>query len=286
MKMDSLDMSGSTLAALSIPPEPHSKPIPAENPVTPLLSIRGLQKRFGSHEVIKHIDFDVAPGSVTFLIGPSGGGKSTVLRCLNFLEMPSAGEITFGGERLCYTRNGRFQPASETVLRRARAQMPMVFQHFNLFCHRTALENVIEGPMLVLGKRREQAIEDGRALLQRVGLLDRADAYPAQLSGGQKQRVAIARAVAMEPRLILFDEPTSALDPELVAGVLDSIRALAEEGRTMIVVSHEMAFARKLADRVHFVAGGVIAESGSPDEIFDAPENERLRQFIRSILQH
>lgn len=279
-------MSSSTRATLSTPPELQSKPNPPASPAAPLLSIRGLQKRFGSHEVIKHIDLDVTPGSVTFLIGPSGGGKSTVLRCLNFLERPSAGEITFGGERLCHTRNGRFQAAAEAVLRRARAQMPMVFQHFNLFSHRTALENVIEGPMLVLGKQREQAIEEGRELLRRVGLLERADAYPAQLSGGQKQRVAIARAVAMEPRLILFDEPTSALDPELVAGVLDTIRALAEEGRTMIVVSHEMAFARKLADRVHFVAGGVIAESGSPDEIFDAPENERLRQFIRSILQH
>jgi ABC-type histidine transport system ATPase subunit len=254
--------------------------------ISPLLSIRGLRKSFGSHQVIKNFDLDVEPGSVTFLIGPSGGGKSTVLRCINFLETPSGGEITFAGKRLCHVQGGKLRMASDAVLRNARAQMPMVFQHFNLFAHRTALENLIEGPMLVLGKPREQAIEEGRKLLHRVGLLDRANAYPAQLSGGQKQRVAIARAVALEPRLILFDEPTSALDPELVSGVLDTIRALAEEGRTMVVVTHEMAFARKLADRVHFIADGVVAESGSPDQIFDDPKNDRLKQFIRSILQH
>jgi ABC-type histidine transport system ATPase subunit len=258
-------MSINKSVRLSIVSE-QARQVGVPNTAEPLLSVRGLQKRFGSHEVIKNIDLEVSPGSVTFLIGPSGGGKSTVLRCMNFLETPSAGEITFAGERLC------------------RAQMPMVFQHFNLFAHRTALENVIEGPILVLGRSREQAVADGRELLRRVGLLERADAYPAQLSGGQKQRVAIARAVAMEPSLILFDEPTSALDPELVAGVLDTIRTLAEENRTMVVVSHEMAFARRLADRVHFVADGVIAESGSPDEIFDAPKSERLKQFIRSIL--
>jgi ABC-type histidine transport system ATPase subunit len=276
-------MSSSKSARLSIVSEKAQQSV-APSPAEPLLNVRGLQKRFGSHEVIKNIDLEVSPGSVTFLIGPSGGGKSTVLRCMNFLETPSAGEITFAGERLCHTEKGRLHRASDAVLRRARAQMPMVFQHFNLFAHRTALENVVEGPILVLGRPREQAVAEGRELLRRVGLLERADAYPAQLSGGQKQRVAIARAVAMEPRLILFDEPTSALDPELVAGVLDTIRALADENRTMVVVSHEMAFARRLADRVHFVADGVIAESGSPDEIFDSPKNERLKQFIRSIL--
>jgi ABC-type histidine transport system ATPase subunit len=276
-------MSINKSVRLSIVSE-QARQVGVPNTAEPLLSVRGLQKRFGSHEVIKNIDLEVSPGSVTFLIGPSGGGKSTVLRCMNFLETPSAGEITFAGERLCRTENGAFHRASDAVLRRARAQMPMVFQHFNLFAHRTALENVIEGPILVLGRSREQAVADGRELLRRVGLLERADAYPAQLSGGQKQRVAIARAVAMEPSLILFDEPTSALDPELVAGVLDTIRTRAEENRTMVVVSHEMAFARRLADRVHFVADGVIAESGSPDEIFDAPKSERLKQFIRSIL--
>jgi ABC-type histidine transport system ATPase subunit len=175
--------------------------------------------------------------------------------------------------------------APDAMLRRARAQMPMVFKHFNLFSHRTVLEYVIEGPILLLGRPREQAIADGKELLRRVGLLDRAHVHPAQLSGGQKQRVAIARAVAMDPSLILFDEPTSALDPELVAGILDTIRTLADENRTMIVVSHEMTFARRLADRVHFIADGVIAESGSPQEIFDSPTNDRLKQFIHSILR-
>jgi len=249
-----------------------------------MVTIRGLRKRFGHHEVLKGVDLDIPTGRVTFLIGPSGGGKSTVLRCINFLEMPTAGEIAFGGEKLCHDAGGRFHHAPESVLRRARAQMPMVFQHFNLFSHRTVLENVIEGPVVVQKKPKAQAIEEARAVLKRVGLLEKRDAYPAQLSGGQKQRVAIARAVAMQPRLILFDEPTSSLDPELVSGVLDTIRALAEEGRTMVVVSHEMGFARRLADQVHFVVDGLIAESGPPARIFDAPENDRLKGFIRSIL--
>jgi len=263
---------------------PRLAPRPAGEDGGPVLSIRRLRKRFGSHEVLKGIDLDIPTGRVTFLIGPSGGGKSTVLRCVNFLEMPTAGDITFAGERLCHEENGKFRHAPEAVLRHARAQMPMVFQHFNLFSHRTVLENVIEGPVIVQKKPKAQAIEEARAVLKRVGLIEKCDAYPAQLSGGQKQRVAIARAVAMQPRLILFDEPTSALDPELVSGVLDTIRALAEEGRTMIVVSHEMGFARRLADRVHFVVDGVIAESGPPAQIFDAPENDRLKGFIRSIL--
>lgn len=250
----------------------------------PVLSVRGLAKQFGATRVLNGVDLDVAPGEVTFLIGPSGGGKSTVLRCINFLETPSAGEIAFAGQRLCHEDGGVFQAAREGVLREARSHMPMVFQHFNLFTHRTALENVIEGPVIVQKRPRAEAVEEGRALLKRVGLAERADYYPGQLSGGQKQRVAIARALAMRPRLILFDEPTSALDPELVSEVLDLIRELAEEGRTMIVVSHEMKFARRLADRVHFVAGGRIEESGPPEAIFDDPKSERLKSFIRSIL--
>lgn len=250
----------------------------------PVLSIRGLKKRFGATEVLMGIDLDVHPGQVTFLIGPSGGGKSTVLRCINFLEVPTAGEIRFDGQRLCHEDAGLFTRAPERTLREARAHMPMVFQHFNLFNHKTALQNVVEGPLIVQGRPRDEVIEEGRELLRRVGLLERADYYPAQLSGGQKQRVAIARALAMRPKLILFDEPTSALDPELVAGVLDLIRALAEEGRTMIVVSHEMGFARRLADRVHFVAGGRIEESGAPIEVFDDPKSPRLQSFIRSIV--
>lgn len=251
----------------------------------PILQIRALNKCFGSHEVIKEINLDVQPGSVTFLIGPSGGGKSTLLRSMNFLERPSAGEIIFRDERLCRMENGKLWTAPERVLRHARSRMPMVFQHFNLFAHRTALENVAEGPISVLKKPREKALEEAKEHLRHVGLLERAGAYPAQLSGGQKQRVAIARAVAMEPDLVLFDEPTSALDPELVAGVLDTIKALAYEKRTMVVVSHEMSFARRLADRVHFISDGVIAESGTPDEIFETPQNERLKQFIHSIFR-
>jgi ABC-type polar amino acid transport system ATPase subunit len=250
----------------------------------PLLTIRGLRKNFGSNIVLKGVDLKVMPGEVTFLIGPSGGGKSTLLRSINFLETPTGGEIVFSGLRLCHQDGGIFKRAPERVIRDARAQMPMVFQHFNLFTHRTVLENVIEGPTIVQSRPRDEAVEDALDILDRVGLRDKADHYPAQLSGGQKQRVAIARALAMRPRLILFDEPTSALDPELVAGVLDTIRGLAEEGRTMVVVSHEMSFARKLADRIHFVSGGIVEESGTPDEIFDQPRSDRLKSFMRSIL--
>jgi len=251
----------------------------------PILTVRGLHKRFGELEVLRGVDLSVQPGEITFLIGPSGSGKSTLLRCINFLERPSGGEIVFFGERLCHDDGGRIHIAGEANLRAARARMPMVFQQFNLFQHRTVLQNVIDGPVLVQKKPREQAIAAAEVLLRRVGLLDKQASYPDQLSGGQKQRVAIARALAMEPALILFDEPTSSLDPELVAEVLAMIRSLAEEGRTMIVVTHEMKFARQLADRVHFVADGLIMESGTPAEIFDAPRNPRLAEFMLSILK-
>jgi ABC-type polar amino acid transport system ATPase subunit len=250
----------------------------------PLLSVRALRKSFGPLEVLKGVNISVHPGEVTFLIGPSGGGKSTLMRCMNFLDMPNAGEIVFDGRRLCHEDGNLFHAAPERVLREARSEMPMVFQHFNLFSHRTVLQNVIEGPVMVKGRPRAQAISEAEEILRRVGLHDKLDHYPDQLSGGQKQRVAIARALAMRPRLILFDEPTSALDPELVSGILDTIRALAEEGLTLIVVSHEMGFARKLADVIHFIADGVILESGPPERIFDNPENSRLTGFIRSIL--
>ncbi len=259
--------------------------IPAGGGTAPILTVRALQKHFGAQPVLRGVDLCVEPGEITFLIGPSGSGKSTLLRCINFLERPSAGEITFFGERLCRSETDGMQIAPEATLRLARARMPMVFQQFNLFNHRTVLHNVIEGPVLVQRKSREQAIAEAQALLRRVGLLDKQDSYPDQLSGGQKQRVAIARALAMEPALILFDEPTSSLDPELVAEVLAMIRSLAEEGRTMIVVTHEMNFARQLADRVHFVADGLIVESGTPQEIFDAPKNPRLAEFMLSILK-
>ncbi len=250
----------------------------------PLLSVRQLHKSFGDLEVLKGVDIAVHPSEVTFLIGPSGGGKSTLLRCVNFLDVPNAGEIVFDGQRLCHEDGNLFQVAPERVLRHARSEMPMVFQHFNLFTHRTVIQNVIEGPVIVQRRRRDEVIVEAEEILRRVGLRDKADHYPDQLSGGQKQRVAIARALAMHPRLILFDEPTSALDPELVAGVLDTIRTLADEGMTLIVVSHEMGFARKLADLIHFISDGRIVESGSPEQIFDRPENDRLAGFIRSIL--
>lgn len=250
----------------------------------PLLEIRGLHKSYGRNQVLRNVDLKLMPGEVAFLIGPSGGGKSTILRCINFLETPTGGAIAFQGTRLCHQDGGVFAVAPEKTVRAARAQMPMVFQHFNLFSHRTVLQNIVEGPIMVQKRARVQSEAEAHALLGRVGLADKWDAYPAQLSGGQKQRIAIARALAMQPRLILFDEPTSALDPELVAGVLDTIRALAEEGRSMIVVSHEMKFARRLADRVHFIAGGIVEESGTPEQIFDAPKSERLKDFIHSIL--
>jgi ABC-type histidine transport system ATPase subunit len=274
-----------SVAALSKPTmagnaEPVAKP--TEEPV---LRVRDLYKSFGTLQVLNGVDMAVSPGEVTFIIGPSGGGKSSLLRCVNFLTMPTRGEVWFSGRRLCHDTPSGLHCVPEREIRDARAHMPMVFQHFNLFNHRTVLGNVIEGPVVVLKKRKEQAIAEAQEVLRRVGLLDKADSYPAQLSGGQKQRVAIARALAMQPKLILFDEPTSALDPELVASVLDTIRSLAEEGRTLVVVSHEMGFARKLADHVHFIANGTIVESGPPAQIFDAPQSDRLKSFIRSILQ-
>jgi ABC-type polar amino acid transport system ATPase subunit len=251
----------------------------------PLLHIRALQKSFGSNHVLRGIDLTIAPGEVNFLIGPSGGGKSTLLRCINFLETPTGGEIHFEGTRLCHEDGSRFQVAPERTIRAAREHMPMVFQQFNLFSHRTVIQNIAEGPVVVQRRSIEQVMDEARVLLERVGLLDKADAYPAELSGGQQQRIAIARALAMKPRLLLFDEPTSALDPELVAGVLDTIRMLAEEGRTMLIVTHEMKFAARLASTIHFVAGGVLEESGTPAQIFEAPQSPRLQAFIRSIME-
>jgi ABC-type polar amino acid transport system ATPase subunit len=250
-----------------------------------ILRIRGLQKRFGVLEVIRGIDLTVRQGEVAFIIGPSGGGKTTLLRCVNFLETPNGGTIEFAGKQLCYEDGRGFHRSPEGEIRQARCQMPMVFQHFNLSNHRTVLANVIEGPTVVLRTPRGQAIEEARRILDRVGLLEKLDAYPAQLSGGQKQRVAIARALAMQPRMILFDEPTSSLDPELVAGVLETIRGLAEEGMTMIIASHEMGFARRLADTVYFVTEGTVVESGSPEKIFETPASQRLKSFIGSILR-
>ena len=242
------------------------------------LSIRGLRKRFGAIEVLRGIDLDARRGDVLALIGASGSGKSTLLRCINMLEMPDAGEITVAGERL---HLGRAQ--DPRVLQRVRSRLGFVFQSFNLWSHMTVLENLIEAPIHVLGVPRAEAIARAEALLARVGLPDRAAAYPIQLSGGQQQRVAIARALCMNPEVMLFDEPTSALDPELVGEVLGVIRSLAEEGRTMLLVTHEMGFCREVADRVVFLHQGQIEEEGPPAEVFGKPRSERLRQFLARV---
>ncbi|MGB3426453.1 MAG: amino acid ABC transporter ATP-binding protein [Castellaniella sp.] len=248
-----------------------------------LINISGLRKTFKGVSVLNGVDLTVRRGELSFIIGPSGGGKSTLLRCMNFLETPDAGQIDFSGTRLCGGDGGAFSVSPAQTLQRARAKMPMVFQHFNLFNHKTVLDNVIEGPVMVNGRDKREAIEHAGTLLAQFGLGDHADKYPAQLSGGQKQRVAIVRALAMEPEAILFDEPTSALDPQLVGDVLDAMRKLAGSGLTLVVVTHEMSFARALADSIHFVSGGRIAESGSAEAVFDRPQTEDLKRFIQSI---
>ena len=242
-----------------------------------LITLSNVRKSFGAHEVIHDVSTSVAKGEVLCLIGPSGSGKSTLLRCINGLEDYQGGDIYVHGTRVDRTnRNG---------IRAIRTRVSMVFQRFNLFPHRTALENVAEGPIYVKGERRAQALERSRELLARVGLAEKADAHPAQLSGGQQQRVAIARALGMEPDAILFDEPTSALDPELVGDVLGVMRSLADEGMTMVVVTHEMGFARDVADRVIFLDGGVLLEDGPPEDVLVRPQNPRTQDFLRRILQ-
>ncbi|MCW4385712.1 amino acid ABC transporter ATP-binding protein [Salinibacterium sp. SYSU T00001] len=248
----------------------------------PLLGVRGLHKRFGQVEVLKGIDLDIDRGQVVALIGPSGSGKTTVLRCLNGLEVPDAGVLTFeGADAVDFAK--RPPRAAVAGLREHSA---MVFQHYNLFPHRTVLENVIEGPVRVQKRARADATADALALLERVGLADKRDAFPAELSGGQQQRVGIVRALALKPRLLLFDEPTSALDPELVGDVLAAIRELAAEGWTMLLVTHELRFARDVADHVVFMDGGVVVEAGPPSEVLVAPRQERTRQFLHRLLDH
>src|SRR6266852_2154217 len=242
-------------------------------------------KRFGNLTVLNGVDLSVKRGQVVVVIGPSGSGKTTMLRCLNHLEKIDSGRIYIDGELLGYREvNGRLLEDREAVIARMRSQIGFVFQRFNLFPHKTALENIIEAPMHVLHQPRAEVTERAMGLLEKVGLIEKAHVYPHKLSGGQQQRVAIARALAMNPKLMLFDEATSALDPELVGEVLKVMRQLAEEGMTMVVVTHEMGFAREVADDVIFMDKGVIVEEGSAEQVFDNAQNERTRGFLRSIL--
>lgn len=240
-----------------------------------MIELHDIHKSFGSHHVIRGFSASIAAGEVVCIIGASGSGKSTILRCINGLEGYERGLITVDGVKV--DRNGGSIVAIRT-------KVSMVFQRFNLFPHRTALENVIEGPIFVKREARAEAIERGRALLARVGLAEKENAYPSQLSGGQQQRVAIARALAMQPKAILFDEPTSALDPELVGEVLDVMKSLADEGMTMVVVTHEMGFAKEVADRVLFLDKGIILEQGNARDVLSNPENPRTQDFLRRVL--
>jgi polar amino acid transport system ATP-binding protein len=240
-----------------------------------LLKIEGLKKSFGNLEVLKGLSTTIRTGEVVVMIGPSGGGKSTFLRCMNLLERPTGGSIVFDGIDIV--------SADERTKNRVRSEMGMVFQHFNLFPHLTILDNITLAPRLVRGQDRAAAGKKAMELLERVGLAEKAKAYPQQLSGGQKQRVAIVRSLAMEPKVMLFDEPTSALDPEMVGEVLDVMKDLARNGMTMVVVTHEMRFARDVASRVLFLAGGRIAEEGTPDELFGNPKCDRLKEFLGKV---
>jgi polar amino acid transport system ATP-binding protein len=251
----------------------------------PLVRASGVTKTFGDVHALRGIDLEVDHGEVVCLMGPSGSGKSTFLRCINHLEKLSSGDLTVAGHRVGYRRRGtKLYELRDREVARTRTDIGMVFQSFNLFAHMTVLENIVEAPIQVRKVPRARAREDAMALLERVGLAGKTDAYPAQLSGGQQQRVAIARALAMHPRLMLFDEPTSALDPELVSEVLAVMRELAREGMTMIVVTHEMGFAREMADRVVFMDEGSVIESGAPEQIFDNAREERTRAFVSRIL--
>jgi ABC-type histidine transport system ATPase subunit len=254
--------------------------------VDPIIRVVELRKSFGPLEVLRGITFDVREGSVFTIIGASGSGKSTLLRCLNHLEQPTSGEVYLDGKPIGFhiEADGRRKPDTAAHINRMRAELGMVFQQFNLWPHMTALENVIEAPLRVKRLARKEAVELGRRFLRKVNLLDKETEYPARLSGGQQQRVAIARALAMQPKVMLFDEATSALDPELTDEVLEVMRALAKEGTTMLVVTHEMGFAREVSDRVIFLHNGQIEEDGPPAGVFSAPASERCRQFLSKVL--
>jgi polar amino acid transport system ATP-binding protein len=251
----------------------------------PMVQAQGVHKRFGRLEVLKGIDLEVNRGEVMCLLGPSGSGKSTFLRCINHLEKINSGRLSVDGELVGYRESGgKLHELHERDVCGKRAQIGMVFQHFNLFPHMTALDNVTLAPTRVLGVSRKVARERATAVLGKVGLADKLDVYPVALSGGQQQRVAIARALAMQPKLMLFDEPTSALDPELVGDVLDAMRQLARDGMTMIVVTHEIGFAREVADTVVFMDAGVVVESGKPAEVLGNPQHERTKAFLWKVL--
>ena len=251
--------------------------------MTNAIEIRKLYKRFIELEVLKGIDLDVAQGEAVVLLGSSGSGKSTLLRCINFMEEPTSGQVRLNGDLVGTEQGGRMR-YRESDLCKLRTRIGMVFQHFNLFPHMTVLENVMEGQLIVLGRSKAEAKDKAMAQLTRVGLAEKAPEYPARLSGGQKQRVAIARALAMDPDVMLFDEVTSALDPELVGEVLKTMRQLAEDGMTMVCVTHEMGFAKEVADRVIFMDEGKIVEVGTPEHFFVNPEHERTKLFLSQIL--
>ncbi|WP_406863077.1 amino acid ABC transporter ATP-binding protein [Streptomyces sp. HUAS MG47] len=253
--------------------------------MTPMVKAEGVHKSYGPAHILKGIDLEVNNGEVFCLIGPSGSGKSTFLRCINHLEKINAGRLYVDGELVGYRQKGdKLYELKDSEVAAQRRDIGMVFQRFNLFPHMTALENVMEAPVQVKGESKSVARERAAALLDRVGLGDKAGNYPTQLSGGQQQRVAIARALAMEPKLMLFDEPTSALDPELVGDVLDVMRDLAESGMTMVVVTHEMGFAREVGDSLVFMDGGVVVESGHPREVLTNPQHDRTKAFLSKVL--
>ncbi|RLM25130.1 histidine/lysine/arginine/ornithine ABC transporter ATP-binding protein [Brenneria alni] len=251
---------------------------------TPAISLRNIHKSFGSLDVLKGISFAASQGEVVSILGSSGSGKSTLLRCINMLEFPDRGEIIVAGEsiEMKQTRKGQSRPSNPRQIDRIRTQLGMVFQNFNLWSHKTVLENVIEAPVHVLKRPHAECVEHAEQLLEKVGLSDKRHYYPSHLSGGQQQRAAIARALAMAPKVMLFDEPTSALDPELVGEVLRVMRTLADEGMTMLVVTHEIGFAREVSNRVVFLHKGEIEEQGAPEQIFTASQSARFRQFIAS----
>jgi len=260
------------------------KPVVDETP-TPMVKAESVCKSFGALEVLKGITLEIGRGEVLVLVGPSGSGKSTFLRCINHLEQVNAGRLYVDGDLIGYRdRGSKLHEMSPRDAAKQRRDIGMVFQHFNLFPHRTALENIIEAPIHVKRVKKNDAVARGKDLLNQVGLSEKAEAYPAQLSGGQQQRVAIARALAMNPKLMLFDEPTSALDPELVGEVLEVMKKLASEGMTMVVVTHEMGFAREVANKLVFMDGGVVVESGPPREVLASPKHERTKAFLSKVL--